>query len=131
MAKDNFFQARLSEELKADLDLLIEEENNKNPLSNVTVSSVARYALEKFVKEYIDERDGNKIHANIDTWQATSKDISTFIKLIKEVESNYREQNPDPGDKVNRMFITLSLHLTKACMHKRELEKEKAEESHE
>jgi len=47
-----------------------------NAGASVTTSSIARYALEKFVSDHIAKRDGTKIFIEISTADATEEDIS-------------------------------------------------------
>jgi len=43
------------------LDAIIDELQAQMPEASVTTSSIARYALEKYVNDHIAKRDGTKI----------------------------------------------------------------------
>jgi len=46
-----------------------------NRKQSVTTSSIARYALEKYVSDHIAKRDGTKIFIEVSTADATDEDI--------------------------------------------------------
>jgi len=63
------------------------------PEASVTTSSIARYALEKYVSDHIAKRDGTKIFIEISTADATEEDIKNLYdllsKLFDETKENY------------------------------------------
>jgi len=63
------------------------------PEASVTTSSIARYALEKYVSGHIAKRDGTKIFIEISTADATEEDIKNLYdllsKLFDETKENY------------------------------------------
>lgn len=65
------------------------------PEASVTTSSIARYALEKYVSDHIAKRDGTKIFIEISTANATEKDINTpydlLGKLFDETKENHSQ----------------------------------------
>jgi len=52
------------------------------PEASVTTSSIARYALEKYVSDHIAKRDGTKILIEINTADATEEDIKNLYDLL-------------------------------------------------
>ena len=52
------------------------------PEASVTTSSIARYALEKYVSDHIAKRDGTKIFIEINTADATEEDIKNLYDLF-------------------------------------------------
>ena len=63
------------------------------PEASVTTSSIARYALEKYVSDHIAKRDGTKIFIEINTAGATDEEIKNLYdllsKLFDETKENY------------------------------------------
>jgi len=63
------------------------------PEASVTTSSIARYALEKYVSDHIAKRDGTKIFIEVSTAHATEEDIKNLYDLISrlfdETKENY------------------------------------------
>jgi len=75
------------------LDAIIDELQAQMPEASVTTSSIARYALEKYVNDHIAKRDGTKILIEINTADATEEDIKNLYdllsKLFDETKENY------------------------------------------
>jgi len=55
------------------LDAIIDELQAQMPEASVTTSSIARYALEKYVSDHIAKRDGTKILIEISTADAQKR----------------------------------------------------------
>ena len=63
--KDNFFKARMTDEQAQTLEVIVKEIQEKTPGATVTASSIARYAMERYIDDYKAERDGTAIIARI------------------------------------------------------------------
>jgi len=76
-----------------ELDAIIGELQAQMPEASVTTSSIARYALEKYVSDHIAKRDGTKIFIEINTADATEEEIKNLYdllsKLFDEAKENY------------------------------------------
>ena len=63
--KDSMLRVRLTQRQSDELDAIIDELQAQMPEASVTTSSIARYALEKYVSDHIAKRDGTKIFIEI------------------------------------------------------------------
>ena len=91
--KDSMLRVRLTQRQSDELDAIIDELQVQMPEASVTTSSIARYALEKYVSDHIAKRDGTKIFIEISTADATEEDIKNLYgllsKLFDETKENY------------------------------------------
>ena len=91
--KDSMLRVRLTKRQSDELDAIINELQAQMPEASVTTSSIARYALEKYVSDYIAMRDGTKIIIEVSTADATEEDIKNLYdllsKLFDETKENY------------------------------------------
>ena len=91
--KDSMLRVRLTQRQSDELDAIIDELQAQMPEASVTTSSIARYALEKYVSDHIAKRDGTKIFIEISTADATEEDIKNLYdllsKLFDETKENY------------------------------------------
>ena len=91
--KDSMLRVRLTQRQSDELDTIINELQAQMPEASVTTSSIARYALEKYVSDHIAKRDGTKIFIEISTADATDEDIKNLYallsKLFDETKENY------------------------------------------
>jgi len=91
--KDSMLRVRLTQKQSDELDAIIGELQAQMPEASVTTSSIARYALEKYVSDHIARRDGTKIFIEISTADATEEDIKKLYgllsKLFDETKENY------------------------------------------
>lgn len=91
--KDSMLRVRLTQRQSDELDAIIDELQAQMPEASVTTSSIARYALEKYVSDHIAKRDGTKILIEISTADATEEDIKNLYgllsKLFDETKENY------------------------------------------
>ncbi|NLM34580.1 MAG: hypothetical protein GX206_03990 [Clostridiales bacterium] len=91
--KDSMLRVRLTKRQSDELDAIIDELQAQMPEASVTTSSIARYALEKYVSNHIAKRDGTKIFIEINTADATNEDIKNLYdllsKLFDETKENY------------------------------------------
>ena len=90
--KDSMLRVRLTKRQSDELDAIIGELQAQMPEASVTTSSIARYALEKYVSDHIAKRDGTKIFIEINTAGATEEDIKNLYllsKLFDETKENY------------------------------------------
>ena len=58
--KDSMLRVRLTQRQSDELDAIIDELQAQMPEASVTTSSIARYALEKYVSDHIAKRDGTR-----------------------------------------------------------------------
>ncbi|AUG56373.1 hypothetical protein [Acetivibrio saccincola] len=93
--KDSMLRVRLTQRQSDELDAIINELQAQMPEASVTTSSIARYALEKYVSDHIAKRDGTKIFIEISTADATEEDIKNLYgllsKLFDETKENYSQ----------------------------------------
>ena len=91
--KDSMLRVRLTQRQSDELDAIINELQAQMPEASVTTSSIARYALEKYVSDYIAMRDGTKIFIEVSTADASDDDIKNLYdlisKLFDETKENY------------------------------------------
>ena len=91
--KDCMLRVRLTQRQSDELDAIIDELQAQMPEASVTTSSIARYALEKYVSDHIAKRDGTKIFIEVSTADATEEDIKNLYgllsKLFDETKENY------------------------------------------
>ena len=91
--KDSMLRVRLTQRQSDELDAIIGELQAQMPEASVTTSSIARYALEKYVSDYIAMRDGTKIFIEVSTADASDDDIKNLYdlisKLFDETKENY------------------------------------------
>jgi hypothetical protein len=91
--KDSMLRVRLTQKQSDALDSIIAELQAQMPEASVTTSSIARYALEKYVSDHIAKRDGTKIFIEVSTTDATDEDIKNLYgllsKLFDETKENY------------------------------------------
>ena len=91
--KNSMLRVRLTQRQSDELDAIIGELQAQMPEASVTTSSIARYALEKYVSDHIAKRDGTKIFIEISTADATEEDIKNLYNLISklfdEIKENY------------------------------------------
>jgi hypothetical protein len=74
------------------------------PEASVTTSSIARYALEKYVNDHIAKRDGTKIFIEVDTSYATEADIKRLYDLLSKLHDQVKEQE---NGIVNNMLLEI------------------------
>jgi len=89
--KDSMLRVRLTKRQSDELDAIIGELQAQMPEASVTTSSIARYALEKYVSDHIAKRDGTKILIEINTADATEEDIKNLYDLLPSCLTNKRE----------------------------------------
>jgi hypothetical protein len=91
--KDSMLRVRLTKRQSDELDAIIDELQAQMPEASVTTSSIARYALEKYVSDHIAKRDGTRIFIEISTADAADEDIKNLYdllsKLFDETKENY------------------------------------------
>jgi predicted transcriptional regulator len=84
-------RVRLTQKQSDELDSIIAELQAQMPEASVTTSSIARYALEKYVSEYIAKRDGTKISIEVSTADATDEDIKNLYNLMSKMLDDAKE----------------------------------------
>jgi hypothetical protein len=93
--KDSMLRVRLTQRQSDELDSIIAELQAQMPEASVTTSSIARYALEKYVSDHIAKRDGTKIFIEVSTAGATDEDTKNLYdlisKLFDETKENYSQ----------------------------------------
>ncbi len=91
--KDSMLRVRLTQRQSDELDAIIDELQAQMPEASVTTSSIARYALEKYVSDHIAKRDGTKIFIEVNTAITSEEDIKNLYdllsKLFDETKENY------------------------------------------
>ena len=91
--KDSMLRVRLTQRQSDELDAIIDELQAQMPEASVTTSSIARYALEKYVSDHIAKRDGTKIFIEVNTAITSEEDIKNLYDLLSrlfdETKENY------------------------------------------
>ena len=91
--KDSMLRVRLTQRQSYELGGIIDDLEAQMPEASVSTSSIARYALEKYVSDYIAMRDGTKIFIEVSTADASDDDIKNLYdlisKLFDETKENY------------------------------------------
>jgi len=105
--KDSMLRVRLTKRQSDELDAIIGELQAQMPEASVTTSSIARYALEKYVSDHIAKRDGTKILIEINTADATEEDIKNLYDLLSKLFDETKENT-------HQWFITW-LESIRAC----------------
>ena len=77
--KDSMLRVRLTQRQSDELDSIINELQAQIPEASITTSSIARYALEKYVIDHIAKRDGTKIIIEVSTADAADEDIKNSL----------------------------------------------------
>ncbi len=106
--KDSMLRVRLTQRQSDELDAIIDELQAQMPEASVTTSSIARYALEKYVSDHIAKRDGTKIFIEVSTENATEEEIKNLYDLLSKlsvVKLNY----PVSGKKMPHLFTNFHL----------------------
>lgn len=91
--KDNMLRVRMTKRQSAELDSIIDELQQEMPEASVTTSSIARYALEKYVSDHIAKRDGTKIFIEVSTSFATEEDIKNLYDLLSKMLDDAKENH--------------------------------------
>ncbi|NMB95387.1 MAG: hypothetical protein GYA02_02065 [Clostridiaceae bacterium] len=89
--KDSMLRVRLTQRQSDELDAIIGELQAQMPEASVTTSSIARYALEKYVSDHIAKRDGTKIFIEVSTADATDEEIKNLYDLISKLFDETKE----------------------------------------
>ena len=89
--KDSMLRVRLTQRQSDELDAIIGELQAQMPEASVTTSSIARYALEKYVSDHIAKRDGTKIFIEVSTADATDEDIKNLYDIISKMLGDAKE----------------------------------------
>lgn len=89
--KDSMLRVRLTQRQLYELDAIIDELQAQMPEASVTTSSIARYALEKYVSDYIAKRDGTKIFIEVSTADITDEDIRNLYNLVSKMLDDAKE----------------------------------------
>ena len=63
--KNSMLRVRLTQRQSDELDSIIGELQTQMPEASVTTSSIARYALEKYVRDHIAKRDETKENCSL------------------------------------------------------------------
>lgn len=91
--KDSMLRVRLTKRQSDELDAIIDELQAQMPEASVTTSSIARYALEKYVSDHIAKRDGTKIFIEVSTADATEEDIKNLYDLLSKLFDETKENH--------------------------------------
>ena len=105
MGKDNFFKVRMTDEQVQTLEGIVKEIQADTPEANVTASSVARYALEKYIDDYRAKKSGKNISITADISNQNLDDVirlyQIFINTLQRdgrrlgVTRRYRENHKE------------------------------------
>lgn len=112
--KDNFFKARMTDEQVQTLENIVKEIQADTPEANVTASSIARYALEKYVEDYRAKKDGRRIIIDIGVAHEQPEDLLRLFKIFSEFKDKVcAEENENIG-----YITTMILHGIMGIMPK-------------
>lgn len=100
--KDNFLKARITDEQVQALDKIVKELQITTPEANVSASSIARYAIEKYINEYAAKKNGQKVFCSISLIGSTVDDIE---KLYKYLSETHKKAIDDGNERVSYMIL--------------------------
>lgn len=110
-SKDNFFKARLTVEQAQTLENIVKEIKADTPEANVSASSIARYALEKYVDDYRAKKSGNKIIIEVSTQIATREEMQKLDSYISEAYDKACKIEGNTS-KVADMLATITMRVS-------------------
>ena len=109
MAKENFLKARLTPEQSDALEQIVNELQEQMPEGTVTISSVARYALEAYIAKHVNQNAGKKVYIEVDVDGVTSESLKYTIDLLLECMGKAEEQHEkETGRILNSVAVPLS-----------------------
>jgi uncharacterized protein (DUF2235 family) len=111
MEKDVMLRSRMTAKQMEVLDQIVAELQEQTPEANVSTSSVARYALEKYVDTHIAKRDGTKLFIEVSTLGLTKDEIAALYDSVNKMVDNVPE-TASPA--LKNAFIDLSMGVTSA-----------------
>jgi len=91
--KDTMLRVRLTQRQSDELNAIIGELQKQMPEASVTKSSIARYALEKYVGDHIAKRDGTKVFIDVNTNYASKEDIKTLYDIVGNLLEEAKENH--------------------------------------
>lgn len=86
MEKDVMLRSRMTAKQMEVLDRIVLELQAEMPEASVSTSSVARYALEKYIDTHIAKRDGTKLFFEINISEFTKADKRELFDLVGEMD---------------------------------------------
>src|SRR5665648_60059 len=107
--KDNFFKARMTDEQAQTLGNIVNEIQTDTPEANVTASSIARYALEKYIDDYRANKDGKAVLAKISIENLSSEDIRNLSVNLEEMAEDFKATGKENIFKLLNQFNILLL----------------------
>lgn len=115
MAKDNFFKARMTDEQIQTLESIVREIQADTPEANVTASSIARYALEKYIDEYRAKKNGNKIFIEINTQLIGREDMERLYNLMSDL---YKKVKAEESEELSYIVCTIFQKIMSSFAYK-------------
>ncbi|MCO5384433.1 MAG: hypothetical protein M0T74_09055 [Desulfitobacterium hafniense] len=119
MGKDNFFKARMTDEQVQTLEDIVKEIQADTPEANVTASSVARYALEKYIDDYRSKIDGTAIVSKISVEGITGSDIADLSVKLGDLMEEYKITGKENISEVINAFNVALLKASLARLIKK------------
>ena len=120
--KDSMLRVRLTQRQSDELDAIIDELQVQMPEASVTTSSIARYALKKYVSDHIAKRDGTKIFIEVSTAHATDEDIKNLYDLISKLFDETKENySPMVHYMVGEIFEPVMMRMASIMKPKKEV----------
>lgn len=111
---DKQIRARVTEELSAKIDSVVDEINKKVPEANVNVSSILRYAVEEYLKRYDAKNADTAVFLGFPT-TLPNEDLEELCKHFIAIRNIYQNVNhPVPGAfaKTIDTLVDTTLHLS-------------------
>jgi uncharacterized protein YicC (UPF0701 family) len=99
------------------LERIVEEIQADTPEANVTASSIARYALEKYIQDYMDKKHLEKIFIEICLYTVTKEELTKLYSLLSDLHKKVSEEEED-GSNVTFMLGIILHKIMSALMHK-------------
>lgn len=121
MEKDTMLRARLTAKQMAVLDQIVAELQVQTPEASVSTSSVARYALERYIDTHIAKRDKTKLFVEINTSELSKDDIATMHEHVAGMLTKISESgNVAVRDALMDLGIAVTNFYAHSLMPKRE-----------
>ncbi len=111
--KDNFLKARLTEEQSRALASFVEKLQKECPAADVSVSSVARFALEKYVNDSLAQKSGASIITNFDVKNVPAGELQV---IADELEALMLSKKQAGQTAAASFFEMLTVSVLKAAM---------------
>ena len=114
MEKDQMLRARMTADQMKTLDNIVEELQREMPEANVSASSLARYALEKYINDYIAKRDKTRLLIDANVSNLCHDDVKTLHGYMGDLMERAKS---DGKTSVANVLIDIDMPVTSLYIH--------------